>query len=121
MSDKADGQDPVEVRPDGGAPSGLDERQAGATAQQKLTFVPISNGETITTTFTLNGTPWFPFTITLGEPPCAITLFADGRWEGSIEALRTSLAANKSWGGDSTAKILLWLLLRQMEADKRFW
>jgi hypothetical protein len=68
-----------------------------------------------------NNMPWFPFTINLGEPPCSIILHADGKWEGSIEALRTSLAANKSWGGDGMAKILLWLLLRQMEADKRFW
>ena len=90
-------------------------------SDEETKFVPISNGETVTTTFTLKGTPWFPFTITLGEPQCAITLFADGKWEGSIEALRTSLAANKSWGGDGTAKILLWLLLRQMEADKRSW
>jgi hypothetical protein len=90
-------------------------------SDEEIKFVPIPSGETVTTTFQFNATPWFPFTITLGEPPCTVTLFADGKWEGSIEALRESLAANKSWGGDSTAKILLWLLLRQMEADQRFW
>jgi hypothetical protein len=84
-------------------------------------FLPIPSGETVTSTFRLQDSPWYPFTITLGEPPCAITLFADGKWEGSTEALRASLVASKSWGGDSTAKILLWLLLRQMEADQRFW
>ena len=90
-------------------------------SDEEIKFVPIPNGETLDTTFTLKATPWFPFTITLGEPPCTITLHADGNWEGSIEALHASLAANKSWSGDGTAKMLLWLLLRQMEADKRSW
>ena len=96
-------------------------------SDEEIKFVPIPNGETLdhafTSAFTLKGTPWFPFTITIPNPPpgCTITLYADGKWEGSIEALRAALAKGESWGGDGTTRLFLWLLLRQMEADKRFW
>ena len=63
-------------------------------------------------------TPWFPFTITVGD--VQITLHAYGKWEGSTEALREVLAKSDAWT-DSTSRILLWLILRQMEQDRRFW
>ena len=88
-----------------------------------ITKENVDNFIPFTTTLKLAETPWFPFTITLALPPpgCAITLHADGKWEGSIEGLRAALADGKSWGGDATARIFLWLLLRQMEADRRSW
>jgi hypothetical protein len=93
-------------------------------SDEEIKFVPIPNGETLdnafTTTFTLKGTPWFPFTMTLPDK-CVITLHADGKWEGSIEALRAALAKGESWGGDGITRMFLWLLLRQMEADQRSW
>ena len=89
-------------------------------SDEETKFVPISNGETVTTTFTLNCTPWFPFTITLPDK-CTITLHADGKWEGSIEGLRAAMAQGESWGGDGITRMFLWLVLRQMEADKRSW
>ena len=74
-------------------------------------------------TFKLSGTPWFPFAITIQHPPpgCTITLHANGKWEGSIEGLRAAMAQGESWGGDGITRMFLWLLLRQMEADKRSW
>ncbi len=87
-------------------------------SDEEIKFVPIPSGDPLSTTFTLNIPPWFPFAITLGDS--TITLFADGKWEGSIEALRTTLATGKAYG-DGNARIMLWLLLRQMEADQRFW
>jgi hypothetical protein len=104
------------------APSRSDDEEI------KFVPIPLSGGDTIgpadltqqggsfTTTFTLNIPPWFPFTLHLGD--CTITLHADGKWEGSIEALRTAMATGKAYGDSA---MLLWLLLRQMEADKRSW
>ena len=89
-------------------------------SDEEIKFVPIPNGETLYTTFRLNETPWFPLTITI-RPGCTITLHADGKWEGSIEGLRAAMAQGESWGGDGSSRIMLWLLLRQMEADKRSW
>lgn len=88
-------------------------------ADDPIPFMPIE----VTSTLTLKGTPWFPFTITLSQttPATTIVLHADGKWDGSIEGLRAALAQGESWGGDANARIMLWLLLRQMEADKRFW
>jgi hypothetical protein len=82
----------------------------------------IDNPQAFTSTFKFNETPWFPFVITLGsDPPITITLTADGKWEGSITALREHMASAKSIGADGTMRVLLWLLLRQMESDARFW
>ena len=89
-------------------------------SDEEIKFVPIPSGETLTSTFKLSGTPWFPFTITI-PPDVEIVLTADGKWEGSIEALRTAMAKGQSWGGDAMARIMLWLVLREMEHDQRFW
>jgi hypothetical protein len=87
-------------------------------SDEEIKFVPIPSGETVTSTFTLNIPPWFPFTVHLGD--CTITLHADGKWEGSVEALREAMATGKAYS-DGNARMLLWLILRQMEADQRFW
>jgi hypothetical protein len=73
-----------------------------------------------TGTWLFNETPWFPTTITL-SPDLVITLHADGKWEGSIEGLREHLATQKTLGTDVMSRLFLWLLLRAMESDARFW
>jgi hypothetical protein len=67
-----------------------------------------------------NEMPWFPFTISV-PPDCTIILHANGKWEGSIELLRERLATGKSIGADGYMRALLWLILREMERDARFW
>ena len=95
-------------------------------SDEEIKFVPIPSGETLDHPFVstfqtlkLSGTPWFPFTITLPDK-CCITLHADGKWEGSVEALREAMATGKAYS-DGNARMRLWLILRQMEADQRFW
>ena len=85
--------------------------------EQRIHFEPITAD---VNTFHFNEIPWFPFTITI-TPDVTITLTADGKWEGSIQALRDAMAAGKSIGADGTMRVLLWLILREMERDARFW
>lgn len=80
----------------------------------------LASGPAVAPAFRVTELPWFPFAINIA-PDVTITLMADGKWEGSIEALRGALADGKSAFSDGTARVLLWLLLRQMEQDSRFW
>lgn len=85
----------------------------------KTTYV----GETWTApagVFGFTEVPWFPFNITI-PPDLTITLTADGKWEGSIELLREKMATGKSLGCDGMLRMFLWMLLREMERDARFW
>jgi hypothetical protein len=80
-----------------------------------------ASGENVVSgTFHLNETPWYPFTIAVSDN-CNIVLNADGKWEGSIEALRQVMAEGKSNYVDGNLRVMLWLILREMERDKRFW
>jgi hypothetical protein len=84
-----------------------------------ITFDPHTLPGPFSGTFQFNEQPWFPFSITIGD--VTIALLADGKWEGSIEGLRAALATGKSYGVDGHMLALLWLILREMERDKRFW
>lgn len=75
--------------------------------------------EPVTFTTTLTELPWFPFVIKL--PDCTIELHADGTWTGSIEALREALAKGKGYVGTGPMGAIMWLILREMERDQRFW
>jgi hypothetical protein len=97
---------------------------ADAEAERTVEIDPkkflINDPTLIEGTFAFNAIPWFPFTITV-QPGVSITLTADGKWEGSTEAFRDAMANGSSMGVDASFRIVLWLLLRAMESDKRFW
>jgi hypothetical protein len=94
-------------------------REGFTEIDPKKFLINPADAQTYTGTFAFNEQPWFPCSITIGD--CTIALLADGKWEGSIEGLRAALASSKSYGVDTFPRMVLWLVLRQMESDQRFW